>query len=275
MPTRRGEVLIAILNNLLDFAIARDQHWYRIPVQSVERFLKDRWPPEFLAFYHTRAFGSEAYGVHYYARVVDITRAYRWQLLPDQPHDERSRREYFKLSLDPLQLLPQSVWSRRLRRIVFIPTTWDKLTRAVEINDLYDESPLEDRLWAELKRLGIDAERQKLVSVHRRNYFLDFAIYCLAGKLDVEADGDRWHADSDQIPSDNLRDNALETAGWDILRFNTYHIRETMGEYCVPTIAENVNRLGGVDVGNRATGRIIGTPAPGGERQLGLFDLEQ
>jgi hypothetical protein len=25
----RGEALVAIMNNLLDFAIARDQHWYR------------------------------------------------------------------------------------------------------------------------------------------------------------------------------------------------------------------------------------------------------
>ena len=32
----RGEVLVAIMNNLLDFAIARDRHWYRIPARSVE-----------------------------------------------------------------------------------------------------------------------------------------------------------------------------------------------------------------------------------------------
>jgi len=36
----QGEVLVAIMNNLLDFAIARDQHWYRIPVRSVARWLK-------------------------------------------------------------------------------------------------------------------------------------------------------------------------------------------------------------------------------------------
>jgi hypothetical protein len=29
--TDRGEVLVAILNNVLDFKIARDKHWYRIP----------------------------------------------------------------------------------------------------------------------------------------------------------------------------------------------------------------------------------------------------
>jgi hypothetical protein len=36
----RGELLVAILNNLLDFAVARDQQWYRIPVSSVEKWLR-------------------------------------------------------------------------------------------------------------------------------------------------------------------------------------------------------------------------------------------
>jgi hypothetical protein len=40
-PTsRRGEVLVAIMNDPTDFAIARERHWYRIPVYSVRRFLK-------------------------------------------------------------------------------------------------------------------------------------------------------------------------------------------------------------------------------------------
>ena len=59
----RGEVLVAILNNLLDFAVARDQHWYRIPVGSVRKWLKDRWPPERLAFYQI---GSDRYNDHYF-----------------------------------------------------------------------------------------------------------------------------------------------------------------------------------------------------------------
>jgi len=35
--SERGEVLVAILNNQLDFAILREQGWYRIPVSSVEK----------------------------------------------------------------------------------------------------------------------------------------------------------------------------------------------------------------------------------------------
>jgi hypothetical protein len=77
----RGEVLVAILNNHRDFAIARDSHWYRIPVASVDKWLKTRWPPEWLAFYQTKAFGPEKHAVNYYARVLYIRQVRRWQLL--------------------------------------------------------------------------------------------------------------------------------------------------------------------------------------------------
>ena len=142
---------------------------------------------------------------------------------------------------------------------------------AVEINDLYDESPLEDRLWAEFKRLKISAERQEFVQVERRLYALDFAIYCASGKIDVETDGDTWHADPERIPLDNLRDNDLETSGWRVLRFNTYHIQEEMAGYCLPTIVKNINRLGGLD-GQRTVPRRIDLGTPGGLQQMTLFD---
>jgi very-short-patch-repair endonuclease len=267
----RVEVLVAILNNRLDFVVARDRHWYRIPTSSVHKWLRDRWPPRWLAFYQTKTFGDEAFAVRYWARVRSIREAYRWQLFPDQPRDEKATRRYYQLMLDPLQRLPQPIISRRRRRIVFIPTTWEKFTNAVEINDLYHESPLEDRLWAELKRLQISAERQEFVVVNDRNYALDFAIHCALGNLDVETDGDTWHTDPERIPLDNLRDNDMETAGWKLLRFNTRQIHEQMAEYCLPTIVENVNQLGGVDEGGFLP-RHIRLDAPGSMQQLGLFD---
>ena len=270
MPPR-GEVLVAILNNLLDFAVARDQHWYRIPVSSVHKRLKGRWPPQWLSFYQTKVFGSEAFAVNYYARVLDVRQVYRWQLFPDQPHDKKGRKRYYQLILEPLQRLPKPILSRRWRRIIFIPTTWEKFNSAAEINDLYDESPLEDRLWAEFKRLQISAERQEFVPVKKRHYALDFAIYCTSGKIDVETDGDTWHADPERIPLANLRDNDLETVGWRVLRFNTFHIREEMAEYCLPTSIENIDRLGGVDEG-RLVPRRINLNALDGAHQLGLFD---
>jgi hypothetical protein len=46
----RGEVLVAIVNDLEDMRIAREAGWYRIPVASVRKWLKDRWSPHWLAF---------------------------------------------------------------------------------------------------------------------------------------------------------------------------------------------------------------------------------
>jgi very-short-patch-repair endonuclease len=268
----RGEVLVAIMNNPLDLVIARDQHWYRIPVRSVDNLLGERWPPRWLAFYQTKIFGDEAYAVNYYARVLDIRQVFRRQLFPDEPQDdEKSQRRYYQLVLSPLQRLPQPILSRRWRRIVFIPTTWDKFVDAVEINDLYDESPLEDRLWAEFKRLKISAERREFVQVEQRLYALDFALYCASGKIDVETDGDTWHADPERIPLDNLRDNDLETVGWRVLRFNTHQIQEEMAEYCVPTVVKNINRLGGLEE-QRIVPRKIDLDAPAGWQQMTLFD---
>ena len=59
--------------------------------------------------------------------------------------------QYYQVVIGPLQRLPEPIVSLRWRRIVFIPTTWEKFVTAMEINDLYDDSPLEDRLWSVFK----------------------------------------------------------------------------------------------------------------------------
>jgi very-short-patch-repair endonuclease len=263
-----GEVLVAIMNDLHDFRVARDQHWYRVPIDSAEKWLKRRWPPQWVAFYQTSVFEDEKHAVNYYARVLDVHEAFRSELFPDEPRTGKGMRRYYQLILGPLERLPQPILSRRLRRIVFIQTTWRKLLKAAEINDLYDESPLEDQLWAALKRLQIRAERQLLVEGPGRSYFLDFAILCAKGNLDVETDGDTWHANVQRAPLDNQRDNDIDTLGWHLLRFNTYQVREQLSEYCIPSIVENITRLGGVEEGGIIPRRI----ALGGSQQLSLFD---
>jgi very-short-patch-repair endonuclease len=269
--TKRGEVLVAIMNDSRDLDIAREKHWYRIPVPSVERFLKERWPPEWLAFYQTKEFGDEAYAVNYFARVLDIREVTRRELFPDEAHGKKAERTYCQLMLAPLEKLAQPILSRRWRRIVFIPTTLEKFAHAGEVNDLFDDSPLEDRLWAVLKLLGIRAERQEYVNIKDELYALDFAVYCQAGNLAVETDGDLWHADPKRIPLDNRRDNDLETAGWKLLRFNTKQIQEEMAEYCMPTIQENIKRLEGL-ADQTARTPAVDSSVPADWHQLLLFD---
>jgi very-short-patch-repair endonuclease len=267
-----GEVLVAIFKDKLDFNLAFEQNWYRIPVSSAEKWMKNRWPPQWLAFYQTKkVFPGEPFAITYYAQVLDIRSAYRFELFPNEPHDGKGLNRYYQLILGPLRKLPQPIISQRWRFIVFIPTTWQKFINATEINDLYNESPLEDKLWNELKRLNVKAERQEHVKIKRRNYFLDFAIYCAGGKIDVETDGDTYHTTKEQAKQDNIRHNDLVGDGWRQLRFNTPEIHERMEEYCLQEIVDNIKDLGGVDEGGSVP-RHISLNEPGQARQLGLFD---
>ncbi len=269
--TARRDVLVGIVNNVRDFTIARDSHWYRIPCSSVEKWLAKSWPPRWLAFYQTKVFGRESHSVTYYSQVQDVRQVSRWQLFPDQPRDTKSEQPYYQLLLGPMQRLPEPILSRRFRRIVFIPTTWEKFNNALEINDLFDGSPLEDRLWTVFKRLKISAERQEFVALDADFAALDFAIYCARGKIDVETDGDSWHANPEKAAQDNRRDNALKMIGWMVLRFSTVQVVEQLMEYCIPTIATTINTLGGVDE-NGVIPRRIELPMEGGLHQKGLFD---
>ncbi len=142
--------------------------------------------------------------------------------------------------------------------------------KAEEINDLFDGSGLEDKMWEEFKRARIAAERQEFVRVKHRDYALDFAIYCHDGKIDVETDGDVWHSNPRRASEDNRRDNDLKTIGWRILRFNSSQVNEEIHEYCMPTIAENINRLGGVNGKRLVPRKVILDPESG--VQLSIFD---
>jgi hypothetical protein len=152
----RGEVLVAIVNNKADFARALDQHWYRVPVSSQEKWLADRWPPRWLALYQTKEIEPGAHAINYYARVLAIRQVSRQELFPNEPYSDKSNRRYHQLFLGPIRHLPRPIASRRRRRIVFIPTTCQKFVTAEEINDLYHESSLEDRLWDALKERQTD-----------------------------------------------------------------------------------------------------------------------
>ncbi|MGC9521799.1 MAG: endonuclease domain-containing protein [Anaerolineae bacterium] len=237
----RGEALVAILNDPAALEILREQGWYRVPVSTAPK----RWPPRLLAFYQTKVFGDEAYAVRYYGSVREIREVSRAELFPYETPNPKSGKRYHQVFLDDLRVLPQPIVSRRWRRIVFIPTTLEKFWLAEEINDLFDDSPLENRLWAELKGLRADAERQWRVQVDRRRYYLDFALFCRWGRVDVETDGDTWHVGSKRAARDNVRDTDLQVNGWQVVRFTGVQVREQMASYCVPRIEAMVERLGG------------------------------
>lgn len=234
------QVLVALMNNKRDFAVARDEHWYRIPVKSAPGAVV----AQHIAFYQTKVFGDEGWAVNYWTEIKKRQIVKRRALFPDQPGHAHAD-DYYRLELGELLKLSRPIVSRRGRRIVFIPTTLKKFHNALEINDLFHESPLEDVLWEAFKTQRIEAERQYYLTVRKANYCLDFALFCDRGHIDVECDGDTWHADRDRIPADNARDNALTTQGWAVLRFNSRALHDELPN-CMRKVRDTINQRGGL-----------------------------
>lgn len=234
--------LISILKDISDLAILEKEGWYRIPVKSAP----GRWPPKWLAFYQPKVFGEDAYLIRYYGFVREIKKVKRYQLFPNEIQSTKSEQEYYQVFLEDLVERPTPIISARPRRLVFIPTTWYKFENAVIVNDLFDDSPLEDKLWLELKNQNIDAERQWRVNVSNMPYYLDFAIFCKKGQIDVETDGDTYHLERSQVSKDNLRDNSLQIDKWVVLRFGTSQLMKQYKNECLGIIQNGINSLGGL-----------------------------
>ncbi|MDP2363050.1 MAG: DUF559 domain-containing protein, partial [Ignavibacteria bacterium] len=255
--SNQEELLVGIVNNNKDLEIIRVQHWYRIPVINANKLLGSSWPPKWIAFYQSGMIKNNPFMIRHYAKISEIKIVARKTLFPDERHNVKSNKRYYKISFDELITLPKPILSRRWRRIVFIPTTIDKLLKAFEINDLYDGSTLEDKLWAELKQNEIEAERQELIQIENKFYFLDFAIYCMKGKIDVETDGDMWHHNPESASKDNIRNNDLASIGWNIIRFNSNQIREQIQSYCIPQIKTHINNFGGIKIDETFAKRFL------------------
>jgi hypothetical protein len=134
-PGSADRVLVAIMNNRRDYAIACEEGWYRIPVARAPQ----RVGADYLAFYFTAAFPEdERHRVSVYAPIRAYRLATRAALLPDERDHPRAADLYFKVEIGSLQRLERPIPSHKLRRITFIPTTLERLLTAHEINDLWD-----------------------------------------------------------------------------------------------------------------------------------------
>jgi len=226
-------VLVVLMNNPRDLAIARDQHWYRIPVKHAPK----NFQADYLAFYLARAFGENKWAIHEYAAVRGHELVTRRDLLPDEPDHPRAGEHYYKLQLGSLIKLPRPIISRRGRRLLFITTTWAKFTRAEEINDLIlSKSSAEERLWITLKEEGIAAERHMVLSEGRALYRTDLAVFCQEGQVGVVCEGEttRRPRQGERVPRHIS-----------ILRFPAEQLEGAFAE-CVDAIRHAISERGGV-----------------------------
>jgi len=160
---------------------------------------------------------------------------------------DKAENLYYRIELKNLEERYVPIISYRPRRLVFIPTTLEKFQNADQINDLFDGSPLEDRLWKALKYINILAERQWKIIVQNHNYYLDFAIFCKNGKLAIETDGYSYHYDSkNQIDYDTWRQNEIELDDWRFLHYTGKQVKDNWTPY-LTQIEYKIEQLGGLE----------------------------
>ncbi|OYD14998.1 hypothetical protein CH330_06890 [candidate division WOR-3 bacterium JGI_Cruoil_03_51_56] len=251
--------LVGVITRQKDWRILETEHWYRIPVKSAPEELPKA---KYLAFYQTKVFGDEKWAVNWYTQVKGIIAMKRIELLPDEPKHKRAQAAYYRVAIGGLRHLPYPIPSRRWRRIVFIPTSLERLFAAEEINDLFKTSPIEDRLYFRMKDAGLDAERQFFVRESETGYMLDMALFCSDGNLDIECDGELYHSGKEARERDRSRDNALTSDGWRILRFSGKQILDYTGQ-CLRVVRKTVKKLGGIGKGKSGPKRTPASEATG------------
>ncbi len=243
-----NDSLVAIMKSKLDFDITKNQNWYRIPVDKAPPIVRD-YKIKYLAFYHTSIFEKEKYTIQYYAKVKDIQIVNRRLLFPEEPINEKTEKNYYKIIIETLKELPRPIISLRNRMIIFIPTTIYKLLKAPEINYIYNNSPLDNKFWKALVMNKISAERDYYINVNENKYCLDFAVFCEGRNLDIECDGDFYHTKIQDVKKDKKRNNELESKGWAVLRFTSDDINYSF-KNSVSLVKETINYYGGIKQNN-------------------------
>lgn len=248
MQKENKELLVALLPGKTSLETLQMEGWYHIPVASMPKRWGEGWRPSILAFYQGKVFEEEGYKIRYFGEVEKIDTVPRKELFPnDEENLHKAERLYYKVQLKSLQVRYNPIISYRPRRLVFVPTTLEKFEQAEQINDLFDGSPLEDRLWSALKYIHVLAERQWKIIVQKKNYFLDFAIFCRQGKLAVETDGYTYHYDDrNQIDYDTWRQNEIELDGWRFLHYTSKQVKDDWTPY-LGQIQKVIDQLGGVE----------------------------
>lgn len=241
----QNNVVVALMNNKKDFLIAQEKGWYRIPVKSAPKNIRDETIVKYLAFYQTKIFGAEKFTIKWYAEIKNIKRVFRKDLFEDEPQNSKSNKEYYKIEFDKLVQLKEPIISKKGRRILFIPTTEQKFFSAKEINYLFNESPIEDKFWEALVDHDIEAERQYFITAQGKNRFLDFVIFCKDRNINVECDGDEYHTKVKDVKYDKVRNNEISSLGWNVLRFTTYQIESEL-EQSILLLKDTINKAGGI-----------------------------
>jgi len=244
----KRDTLVAIINDKKDLGIALRKNWYRIPASTkrAPSSIKENYL-NYIAFYQTSKFEEKAFKIEWFGKVKDISIVKRRELFPELTNDPKAENEYYKIEFNKLEKLPNPIISNRHRRMLFVNTTFERLMNSREFNDLFFESPIEEKLWYKFGEENIAAERQYIFQTETNHFYLDFALFCKERNLDVECDGDTYHLSVSAVKYDKNRNNKLEEFGWSVLRYSTEQIDNNI-DSVIRQVKETINRYGGLEI---------------------------
>lgn len=237
---RKKVVLVGVLKNKKDREILFKEKWYRIPV-----IYAPRRQFNYLAFYQPISFGKEGKQIQYFTRVLGFQIVKRKDLLPTEPNHPKFEDYYFRVRLGKIRKLAKPIKNIRPRRISFGFTTLDHLLKSKDILQLYNIPPIEEIIEKALKQLKIKAISQYYVSIKKRRFCLDFAIFCQKGKIAIECDNKKAHASFAQKKKDRKKDNFLRNHQWKVIRLKENAILSNLGN-CLLRIQRTIQKLGGL-----------------------------
>jgi hypothetical protein len=228
---QRRTVLVAVLNNAEDLRRAAAEGWYRIP----QRTAPPRVGADYLAFYQTGAFGEqpEAQTITYYAATKRYRLLTRRELLPDEADHARADDFYFRIEFGPLQRLASPIPAATMRRLTFIHTTFDRLTRAGDVRDLFipaQDDPFQ-RLWDALKANRLRPLKNRLVDEQA----LDITLRARGGNLGILCN---------EQPAGATQERRPRAERWELLWLPARRIDSDL-EGCLRQIGASLITLGG------------------------------
>ncbi len=156
-------VLVAVVTNQADWQRIHSEGWYRIPLQHAPQRLGAR----LLAWYQTRVFDAERWQVRWYAPITRIRLMLRRDLLPEERDHPRALEHYWRYDVGACAQLARPLRAAKLRRITFIPTTWERLNTANDVNDLWMGDSAVEVLCQELTAAGYSLTRRTLRESNR------------------------------------------------------------------------------------------------------------
>jgi len=140
-------ILVCLMPSPRDLEIARLLGWYRIPLRSAPKVVAvDR-----LAFYQPSSFGDRGGRIDFIADVRGHELTTRGELLREESDHPRAHEEYYKIQIGALHKLPQPIMADKWKRLTFLYTTGEYLSKAGTLNDLVVNSDERALLWRSLR----------------------------------------------------------------------------------------------------------------------------